>query len=254
MKKSCPSLNDMKKAESEKKWTQAEIAAADEESFKQLEARRKKSDGPGSRSNQHYREQVASGKKSKWESQYKPSKGPEKGVHRKASGLSPDKHGGTSEAGAYVKGNKAKARDYDFQPEPRKVQLEEAKKEHLRVINEQKNMKAPNLPKSELASGKSLNDMKKSEDLNKGPIKNTVLAAALAAPLLSTNSMKGTLFSGGDEPHQQVTRSIAGEPAHEHHSEEENGKHEEVKTSTKEKAKNVKERLVAIRNQIKGME
>jgi hypothetical protein len=102
-----------------------------------------------SRSSKHHAEQVASGKKSKWESRYKESRGPQKGVHNKATGLSSEKHGGTSEAGAYVKGNKAKARDYDFNPEKRSAQIDEARKEHHKVIREQKEMKAPNLPKSE---------------------------------------------------------------------------------------------------------
>jgi hypothetical protein len=121
----------------------------DEDRYKALLERRKKTDGPGSRSNQHHREKVASGKKSQWEEQYKPKTGPQKGVHLKARGLSSEKHGGTSEAGSYVKRNKAKARDYDFNPEPRKVQIEEAKKQHKKVISEQKQMPKPNLPKSE---------------------------------------------------------------------------------------------------------
>jgi hypothetical protein len=101
------------------------------------------------RSDKHREEQIKAGKRSKWEAKYKPPRGPEKGVHNKAKGLSSEKHGGTSEAGAYVKGNKAKARDYDFNPEKRSVQIDEARKEHHKVIREQKEMKAPNLPKSE---------------------------------------------------------------------------------------------------------
>jgi hypothetical protein len=120
----------------------------DEDGYKAFLERRKKSDGPGSRSNEHHRKQIAEGKKSPHQAQYKERPSNPKGVHNKASGI---KNQGTSEAGAYVKGNKAKARDYDFNPESRKVQLQEAKKEHKKVLAEQKAMPKPNLPKSEMA-------------------------------------------------------------------------------------------------------
>lgn len=115
-----------------------------------------------------------------------------------------------------------------------------------------------------LKSGESYNDMKKSEktegeSLEKsGTASKLAIAAMLAGPIVT----KGTLFDG---PHQEVTRSIASQPAHEM-TDEDNGKHEAVKHVVsdnqpykithvvKEKAESVKDKLKTIRNQIKGMD
>ena len=114
--------------------------------------------------------------------------------------------------------------------------------------------------KSKNMLGKSLNDMKKNEDLEKtGTMTKLALAAALAGPIVT--HQKGTLFDDTETP---ITRSIAGEPAHE--KEDDSGKHEAIKhvigqkpytithVTSEAKAPAMKEKFKSIRNQIKGNE
>jgi len=105
------------------------------------------------RAGREHDKKVASGEKSKWEAKYKPKRGKEKGVHHADRDFNRFKdkkknRPGQSEAGSYIKGNKRRATS-DWGAVSSKENKEDVKVMHQKVISEQKQIKRPNLPKSD---------------------------------------------------------------------------------------------------------
>jgi hypothetical protein len=127
-------------------------------------AQMNKSNRAGKRHNQD----VSEGKKSKWQAKYKEKRTKEKGVHlpdRDFNRYVDKKKNkpGQSESGSYVKGNKRRATS-DWGAVSNRENNSDVRDQHRKVISEQRRMKKPNLPKSEVdfvKSEKGINKLKK---------------------------------------------------------------------------------------------